>query len=146
MQEGGSYATTGYGDHNHHILWSNSIATQPASAAIHNIGSGGCPDNTVVGGDNLVQNGDFAQGASGFNSALTNRGNGVYPDDTGGGGFSIQNGSVVYPPFKSNPYLFGRPFPGDVQRDVPPSNTCFIQTPVLQTTMPAMVGLICGHR
>lgn len=111
------------------LLWGNSIATQPASAAIHNIGSGGCPVNTVVGGNNLVQNGDFAQGASGFSSALTNRGNGVYPDDTGGGGFSIQNGSVVYPPFESNPYLFGRPFPGDVQRDVPPSNTYFYSNP-----------------
>lgn len=111
------------------LLLGNTIAPQPASAAIHNIGSGGCPVNTVVGGNNLVQNGDFAQGAIGFSSALTNRGNGVYPDDTGGGGFSIQNGSVVYPPFESNPYLFGRPFPGDEQRDVPPSNTYFYSNP-----------------
>ncbi|WP_322511456.1 hypothetical protein [Chloroflexus sp.] len=102
---------------------------QIASAEIIDLGAGGCPANTIVGGDNLVQNGDFAQGAVGFTSALINRGDGVYPDDTNGGGFSIQTGSVVYPPFEANPYIYGRPFPGDPQRDVPATNTYFYSNP-----------------
>jgi len=110
-------------------VWGSMLPFKPASAAIQNIGPGGCPANTVVGGDNLVQNGDFSQGTTGFTSALINRGPGVYPDDNNGGGFSIQNGSVVYPPFEANPYIFGRPFPGDVQRDVPATNTYFYSNP-----------------
>ncbi|WP_298819647.1 hypothetical protein [Chloroflexus sp.] len=104
-------------------------AAQPARAEILDPGAGGCPVNTIVGGDNLVQNGDFAQGAVGFTTALTNRGAGVYPDDANGGGFSIQTGSVVYPPFETNPYLYGRPFPGDPQRDVPATDTYFYSNP-----------------
>jgi hypothetical protein len=108
----------------------NSVAiTQPVQAAITNIGASGCPVNTIVGGDNLVQNGDFAQGAVGFTSELINRGNGVYPDDNNGGGFSIQNGTIVYPPFETNPYIYGRSFPGDPQRDVPPTDTYFYSNP-----------------
>ncbi len=110
-------------------VWGSMLPFKPANAAIYNIGANGCPANTVVGGDNLVQNGDFSQGATGFTSALTDRGAGVYPDDSNGGGFSIQNGSVVYPPFETNPYIFGRPFPGDVQRDVPAANTYFYSNP-----------------
>lgn len=105
------------------------VPPQGASAEILDPGAGGCPISTIVGGDNLVQNGDFAQGAVGFTSGLSNRGHGVYPDDANGGGFSIQTGSVVYPPFEANPYLYGRPFPGDPQRDVPPSNTYFYSNP-----------------
>lgn len=105
------------------------IPIQVASAEILDPGAGGCPINTIVGGDNLVQNGDFAQGAVGFTSALINRGDGIYPDDSNGGGFSIQTGNVVYPPFETNPFIYGRPFPGDPQRDVPPSNTYFYSNP-----------------
>lgn len=100
-----------------------------ASAEILAPGAGGCPANTIVGGDNLVQNGDFAQGAIGFTSALVNRGDGVYPDDVEGGGFSIQTGNIIYPPFEANPYIYGRSFPGDPQRDVPPTATYFYSNP-----------------
>ncbi|MEF3273684.1 MAG: hypothetical protein K6356_04680 [Chloroflexus sp.] len=107
----------------------NVAATHPVSAAIFNPGLGGCPANTIVGGDNLVQNGDFAQGAVGFTSDLSNRGDGVYPDDANGGGFSIQTGAIIYPPFETNPYIYGRPFPGDPQRDVPATDTYFYSNP-----------------
>ncbi|WP_322490175.1 hypothetical protein [Chloroflexus sp.] len=111
------------------ILVQALVPAQDASAEILDPGSGGCPINTIVGGANLVQNGDFAQGVVGFTSNLINRGHSVYPDDSNGGGFSIQTGTVVYPPFEANPYLYGRPFPGDPQRDVPPSDTYFYSNP-----------------
>ncbi len=111
------------------IVISNLSWSQPVSAAIRALGAGGCPSNTVVGGDNLVQNGDFSQGATGFETDLINRGASVYPDDTGGGGFSIQQGPIVYPPFEANPFIFGRPFPGDLQRDAPATNSYFYSNP-----------------
>lgn len=99
--------------------------TSLTRASITPQGQQGCAAGTVVGGPNLVQNGDFAQGAQGFTSQLPDRGtgdgSGIYPDDAGGGGFSIQSGPKSY----NNGLIIGRPFPGDPQRDVPATQTYF---------------------
>jgi hypothetical protein len=89
------------------------------------LGQGGCQYGTVVGGPNLITNGDFANGSEGFTSDLLNRGDGVYPDDGGGGGYSIQTGSVVY----AGGVVVGRSFPGDQQREVPATETYFYSNP-----------------
>lgn len=101
-------------------------------------GQSGCTAGTVVGGPNLVFNGDFAIGAgtgpgidssAGFTSELPNRGPNVYPADASGGGFSIQSGpnEKVY----QGGIVVGRPFPGDTQREVPPTETYFYSNPNL---------------
>jgi hypothetical protein len=99
---------------------------QPSRASITANGQQGCAQGTVVGGPNLVLNGDFAQGAVGFTSELPDRGagldgTGVYPDDISGGGFSIQRGAKVY----NEGLIVGRPFPGDPRREVPATDTYF---------------------
>jgi hypothetical protein len=99
-------------------------ASAPAQAAITPLGQSGCPRGTVVGGPNLVTNGDFSQGSTGFESDLPDRGPGVYPDDPVGG-FSIQTGVVSY----FNGFVEGRPFPGDTQREAAPSETYFYSNP-----------------
>ncbi|HMQ29534.1 MAG TPA: hypothetical protein PKD53_02355 [Chloroflexaceae bacterium] len=115
--------------------------TTPARASITPIGQTGCPDGQVVGGANLVRNGDFRipagpgpdiAPAAGFSSQLPNRGPGVYPSDgpeveggPAGGGFSIQTGPISY----RDDSLIGRPFPGDPSREVPPAETYFYSNP-----------------
>ena len=103
-------------------------------AQVTPLGQQGCASGTVVGGPNLVKNGDFAIDAgpagailpqAGFTSELPNRGAGVYPDDINGGGFSIQRGNVSY----FNTAIIGRPFPGDQRRDVPATETYFYSNP-----------------
>jgi hypothetical protein len=103
-------------------------------------GQRGCAPGTVVGGPNLVANGDFAidpgpgpsiDPAAGFFSALQNRGRNTYPSDGLGGGFSIQEGERIYDAGTGDPDLIlGRPFGGDEQRDIPASQTYFYSNPV----------------
>jgi hypothetical protein len=100
------------------------FASRPTHAAVTPLGQNGCPRGTVVGGPNLVANGDFAQGSTGFASDLPDRGPGVYPSDPVGG-FSIQTGDVSY--LDGN--VVGRPFPGDPQREAEPSQTYFYSNP-----------------
>jgi len=127
-------------------VWGSMLPFKPASAAIQNIGPGGCPANTVVGGDNLVQNGDFSQGTTGFTSALINRGPGVYPDDNNGGGFSIQNGSVVHPPSRKTLTFSGVRFRvmSSVMFRLPIPTSILIR--VLIITALVAVALTCGHK
>lgn len=107
----------------------NLTTARPTRASITPQGQQGCTAGTVVGGPNLVQNGDFSQGAVGFTSQLPDRGvgdgTGIYPDDEGGGGFSIQTGEKVY----NEGRIVGRPFPGDPQREVPSTETYFYSNP-----------------
>jgi len=99
-------------------------ATQTAQAQITPRGQQGCLNGSIVGGPNLIYNSDFAFGSVGFESALPARGPGVYPSDPVGG-FSIQTGEIDY----YNSQIIGRPFPGDPQREVPPSQTYFYSNP-----------------
>ncbi len=99
-------------------------AAQTARAQIIPRGQQGCLNGSVVGGPNLIYNGDFSLGSVGFESDLPPRGPGVYPDDDMGG-FSIQTGEIDY----YNSQIIGRPFPGDPQREVPPSQTYFYSNP-----------------
>lgn len=105
-------------------------ATAPARAAVIPIPGGACPVGKAVGTQNIVVNGDFSQGPTGFESALIIRdsgedGLGILPDATGGGGLSIQRGFRIY----NGGNLVGRPFPGDPAREVPPSETYFYSNP-----------------
>lgn len=101
----------------------------PTAASITPLGQQGCAAGTVVGGPNLVVNGDFSQGSTGFTSQLPDAGTGpdglgVFPDDNAvplAGGFSIQTGPRTY----SNGFVVGRPFPGDPQREAPAAQTYF---------------------
>jgi hypothetical protein len=109
--------------------------SRPVEASIIAHGQQGCLPGTVVAGPNLVQNSDFSipagpgpgiDPAAQFDSQLPNRGagldgTGVYPDDANGGGLSIQRGAKFY----ENGIIIGRPFEGDTQREVPPSETYF---------------------
>lgn len=101
-----------------------SLAPRTAQADITPLGQRGCASGTVVGGPNLVANGDFAVDG-GFNSELPNRGRDVYPDDSGGGGYSIQTGPKNY----GGGIVVGQPFPGDTQREVPATETYFYSNP-----------------
>jgi hypothetical protein len=100
-------------------------------------GSQGCASGTVVGGNNLIQNGDFAIDAgpagailpaAGFTSELPNVGPATYPADPQGG-FSIQTGVISY----FGDQIKGRPFPGDPQRDAPATQTYFYSNPGLDS-------------
>ena len=103
---------------------------RPTQAAITPKGQQGCAPGTVVGGENKVKNGDFSQGSALFESQLPDRGTGtggtgIYPDDGGGGGFSIQTGPKTY----FGGQIVGRAFPGDPQREVPAVQTYFYSNP-----------------
>lgn len=106
-----------------------------SNAQITPLGQRGCARGTIVGGPNLVVNGDFSidpgpgpgiDPQAGFTNDLLNRGPNKYPDDGGGGGFSIQTGPQVY----FGGLLQGRPFPGDTARNIAPSQTYFYSNPV----------------
>ncbi len=99
-------------------------ATQTVRAQIIPRGQQGCLNGSVVGGANLIYNSDFSLGDVGFESDLPFRGPGIYPSDPLGG-FSIQTGDVTY----FNGEIIGRPFPGDPQREVAPSQTYFYSNP-----------------
>ena len=99
-------------------------STPRALAAITPKGQQGCANGAVVGGPNLIVNGDFSQGSTAFQSDLPDRGPGVYPSDPMGG-FSIQTGQVIY--FDNN--IVGRPFPGDSEREISVTNTYFYSNP-----------------
>lgn len=106
-----------------------SFGSRPVQAAVTPLGQNGCPRGTVVSSNNLVANSDFAQGSTGFESDLPDRGAGVYPSDPVGG-FSIQNGAVRYEvPFTDGRVVVGQPFPGDPQREAAPSATYFYSNP-----------------
>jgi hypothetical protein len=98
--------------------------TPTARAQITPRGQQGCLNGSVVGGPNLIVNSDFSLGSVGFESDLPDRGPGVYPSDPEGG-FSIQTGPVEH--YGST--IVGRPFPGDPQREVAPSETYFYSNP-----------------
>jgi hypothetical protein len=100
------------------------LGSQPTFAEITPQGQQGCAAGTIVGGPNRVNNGDFALDG-GFTSELPNRGRDVYPDDPGGGGYSIQTGEKSY----QGGIVVGRPFGGDTQRDVSPSQSYFYSNP-----------------
>lgn len=115
-------------------LLTSVTAPQPLRAQVQPQGQRGCANGTVVGGPNLVANGDFSidagpgpgvDPAAGFASGLVNRGPNTYPSEGIGGGFSIQRGKQTY----YDGYIVGRPFPGDSQREVPPSETYFYSNP-----------------
>jgi hypothetical protein len=119
------------------VFFSLVVLQQDASvtyAQVTPLGQRGCASGTVVGGPNLVFNGDFAidpgpgpgiDPAAGYTNNLPNRGPNVYPDDPGGGGFSIQTGEKSY----QDELIIGRPFPGDTSRDAMPSQTYFYSNP-----------------
>lgn len=114
------------------------VAVQGSASSLHAqitpLGQRGCAQGTVVGGANLVFNGDFAidpgpgpsvDPAAGFTSAIVNRGPNTHPSDGGGGGFSVQTGPQTY----LGGLVVGKPFPGDLQRDVPATQTYFYSNP-----------------
>jgi hypothetical protein len=96
------------------------VRAAPARAAVIPLGQNGCAAGTTVGGPNLIVNGDFSAGATGFETDLPYRGPNVYPDGALGG-YSILTGDVVF----FNGGVVGKPFPGDPSREVPPSATYF---------------------
>lgn len=116
-----------------------------AQAQLINMASNGCPAGTKIGTTNFIVNGTFATNAGTglgvptgpaavppslkFTSDLPYRGDGLYPDDPGGGGLSIQSGAVAYPPN----LIAGQPFPGDPTNGVPASNTYLYSNPNLKT-------------
>jgi uncharacterized repeat protein (TIGR01451 family) len=123
---------------------------EAAQAQIINRGGSGCPAGSRSGTTNFLTNSNFAANAGtgegvytvsgpvpsrlGFTSDLPYRGDGVYPNDvppdgaspndTGGGGLSIQNGGFDY-----YNIVAGQPFPGDPANNVPPSNTYLYSNP-----------------
>lgn len=109
----------------------------PAHAAITILGQTGCPTGQVVGGANLVVDGNFEEAFKGnilFETDLPNRGPGVYPDDGAGsglrGGFSIQKGNVIY----DDGVIVGHVFPGDPSHEAAPSETYFYSNPLQSVT------------
>lgn len=111
-------------------------------ATVKALGQRGCADGTVVGGPNLIANGDFSTSAgpgpdinpaAGFTSELKNRGPNKYPNDGEGVGFfSIWSGNRTYDPdlASDEPLIIGRTFPGDSGRDIPATETYFYSNPV----------------
>jgi hypothetical protein len=96
----------------------------PVQAQIIPRGQQGCLNGSVVGGPNMIVNSDFSQGSVGFESDLPERAPQIYPSDPLGG-YSIQTGAITY----YNGEIVGRPFPGDPQREVAPSETYFYSNP-----------------
>lgn len=112
------------------VLAAGLAATPPARAAVTPVPGGTCPAGQAVGTDNVIENGDFSQGDVGFESNLIARGSGddglgIHPDSAGGGGYSIQTGVRIY----LGGIIVGKPFPGDPEREVPPSETYFYSSP-----------------
>jgi hypothetical protein len=108
-----------------------SAPAAPAHAGVIPRGQAGCTDGQVVGTQNLVQDGNFAEAYNGvirFGSDLPARPRGIYPDDPKGGGYSIQKGPVSY----NGGSLIGRPFAGDPAREAPASETYFYSNPYVK--------------
>ncbi|NTU77969.1 MAG: hypothetical protein HGA45_00965 [Chloroflexales bacterium] len=113
------------------LAGSCSVGVNSTRAAVVPKGQQGCAAGTVVGGPNLLRNGNFSDTVNlQFESDLPNLGTGddgmgIHPADFLGGGFSIQTGPKVY----TEGTTVGRPFPGDPERDVPASQTYFYSNP-----------------
>ncbi len=87
-----------------------------------------CPAGTLFG-QNVVTNGDFSAGATGFTSDLTNGGDNKYASD---GTFSIQTGSVSY----LNNLIGEVPFGGDTLFGIAATQTwMFTNTPTRGPTI-----------
>lgn len=106
------------------IVFAGLTSTVPVQAKATPLGQSGCPSGTAVSGKDFVFNGNFAQGSTGFQTDLPDRGPGIYPSDPPGG-FSIQTGNVSY----WGGGIIGRPFGGDAPREVLPSETYFYSNP-----------------
>jgi fimbrial isopeptide formation D2 family protein/uncharacterized repeat protein (TIGR01451 family) len=124
---------------------------QIAQAQVVNRGNNGCPAGTRRGTTNFITNGNFTTLTGntpgvylnpsipvppilGFTSDLPYRGDGVYPDDAGGGGLSIQSGNFELGG------LIGRPFLGDPINGIPPANNYLYSNPNALVGNPPQLG------
>jgi fimbrial isopeptide formation D2 family protein/uncharacterized repeat protein (TIGR01451 family) len=101
---------------------------QAAQAQIVNRGNNGCPAGTRIDiENNILVNGDFSEGYTGFTSELPQIG----PENAYGEGYSVVNNTEA---FRTNigsviSVLDPKPFPGDPANGVPPSNSYYYSNP-----------------
>lgn len=112
------------------VISGMSIFTQAVRAQIVNRGNNGCPVGTRRDTENnILINGDFSQGYTGFTSELTPINFGAL--NAYGQGYSVVNNTEE---FRTNigdliSVLDPKPFPGDPANNVPPSNSYYYSNP-----------------
>ncbi len=90
-------------------------------------GNTGCPAGTKTSANNILVNGDFSQGNTGFSSDLTALSNNTY-----GEGYTVVNDTSAFvstfPAFAAA-VLDPKPFPGDPANNIPASNSYYYSNP-----------------
>lgn len=124
-----------------------SLAFSEAAIATYDAVLAAPPGTSTSGSPNLIVNGNFAAGNTGFTSDLPYRGENTYPDDGSDAIFppppppNTRGGYTIVNDAQPRNFLPGvvvaKPFPGDPSKGVPASNTYLYSNPNADKATPS---------